>query len=297
MVTSKNRGEALMTVVAVVALLGGVVLGGWKPLEFLRKKPPTEQVSQAQRDLDSARAELARIQREQEDAKAAERAKQEDQVRYAQQMQAGAQESLDRQPDEHKTAQTRLASSLLKRSELALGLAIGGLPADKQAEIVRIVDGALSSVQKERDEAISRLQEIDRELKTVTQERNSAKKQLETIAPKLEEAQIAANERAELLKEKTQKLSDYAQKLDAKVRESGSLGAQLDNVLRIAIWIACGYAFLVYLLPGILKHMEAGRAKNFLRDVSGYATNPLLYHDARKKIAALQDDALSNNGT
>lgn len=279
-----------LLVIAGVALAVGVVAGGWKPLELFRKKPPTAELTRLQSDLAIAQAELARANAERAAAEQAERAKQQDQVRYAQQMTAGAAESLSRQPTEHRTQQTQLASDLLKRSELALGLAIGTLPPDKQAEILRIVDGALSSVQAERDAARRALEAKDAELRKVTLERDTVKAELPKIAAKVGEAEQRAEQVQAQVMAKTELVKAAAEKLDAERRKAGSFAAQIDKLWRIAFWIAGGWAFLTFILPGIIKHMEAGRIKNLLRDVSGYAANPLLYHDAKRKLSKATHD-------
>lgn len=275
----------LLIVVAVAALAAGVVAGGWKPFEFLRKKPPTAELTRLQSDLALAQAERDAALRAKQAADELERAKQADQVRYAQQMQAGAQESLSRQPAEHKTPQTQLASDLLKRSELALGLAIGTLPPDKQAEILRIVDGALSSVQAERDEAKAALAAKDAELRTVTLERDAVKAELPKLAAKVEQAQAKAEEVQAAVTAKTELVKAAADKLDAEKRKAGSLSEQIDKLWRIIAWCVAGWVFLVYILPGLIKHLDDSKFKRLLRDASGYATAPLLYHDAKKKLS------------
>lgn len=275
-----------MLVIALVAGLAvGVVAGGWKPLELFRKKPPTAELTRAQAELEIAKAELAKANAEKQAAQELERTKQEGQVKLAQQYTAGAAESLSRQPTEHRTPQTQLASDLLKRSELALGLAVGTLPPEKQAEILRIVDGALSSVQAERDAAQAALRAKDGELRAITAERDAIKGELPKLAAKVEAAEDAAAQIAAQVTAKTELVKAAADKLDAEKRRAGSFAAQIDKLWRIAFWIAGGWAFLTFILPGIIKHMETGRLKNILRDVSGYAANPLLYHDAKRKLS------------
>lgn len=274
-----------LLVIAGVALAVGVFAGGWKPMELFRKKPPTAELTRLQTDLALAQAELARANAAKVAAEEAERARKDEQVRYAQQMASGAAESLSRQPTEHRTPQTQLASDLLRRSELALGLAIGTLPPDKQAEILRIVDGALSTVQAERDAARRALEAKDAELRQVTLERDAVKAEIPKLAAKAQDAEERAEQVAAQVTAKTELVKAAAEKLDAERRKAGSFAAQVDKLWRIAFWIAGGWAFLTLILPGIVKHLEAGRLKNLLRDVSGYAANPLLYLDAKRKLA------------
>lgn len=281
-----NRGTigVDLLLIAGVALALGVVAGGWKPLDVFRKKPPVAELARLQVELDKKTAELEAARLAKEAAQAMERAKQVEQVRYAQQMTAGAVESLSRQPVEHRTPQTALSSDLLRRSEFALGLAIGGLPVDKQAEIMSIVDRALSSVESERLKAREELAAKDRELKVVTAEREAVKAELPKLAAKLDAAEAKAKAAQESVKVTTNEVAKVATKLDQEKRQASSLSAQIDKLWRIALWVAAGYAFLVFVLPGLIKHLDAGWLKSALRDATGYATSPLLYHDAKKKL-------------
>lgn len=286
-----NRGTigVDLLLIAGVALALGVVAGGWKPLDVFRKKPPVAELARLQVELDKKTAELEAARLAKEAAQAMERAKQVEQVRYAQQMTAGAVESLSRQPVEHRTPQTALSSDLLRRSEFALGLAIGGLPVDKQAEIMKIVDQALSGVEAEREAAKAALAAKDKELKVVTSERDAFKAEL----PKLEAKVVAAEAKAEKIQakveEKVEELKGWAKLKDAAERKAGSFSAQIDRLWRTIMWIAGIWAFLAYVLPGLIKHLNSGPLKNILRDASGYATSPLLYNDAKKKLKAANE--------
>lgn len=282
----KTRGTIgiELLLIAGAALAVGVVAGGWKPAEWFRKKPPTAELTVLQSKLSDAEARLKEAEAIAEAARQAERAKQEAQVRHAQQMQSGASEAIRRQPPEHRTPQTALASDLLNRAEFALGLAIGNLSPELRAEITAIVDGALSSVQAERDAAKAALLAKDAELRTVTRERDAIKDELPKLAAQVAQAERQADEIKAKVAAKVEEVKTVANVLDAERRKAGSLSAQIDKLWRIVLWIAGAWAFITFILPGLVKHMDAGTAKNLLRDVSGYAGNPLLYHDAKKKL-------------
>lgn len=282
-----RRGTVIIETIVIVAALGAAAtLAGWKPLQFLKPKPPTAQVTALQADLAKAQAELEAARVARADAAAAERARQEQQVRWAQQMASGAADTLLRQPAAHRTAETQLASDLLARANFGLAAAIGALPVDKQAEILAIVDKALSGVQVERDEARAALAAKDRELQAVTADREQIAQKLPILAAQLEAKEEAAQTVQAKLKAKTDEALVIAEKLDAKAREAGSLGAAAERWLRVLIYAALGWAFLAYGLPPLLKLMRPGRTKNILRDLTGYATSGLLYHDAKKKLAS-----------
>lgn len=282
----KTRGTigVDLLLIAAAALAVGVFAGGWKPLQIFKPKPPTAELTRLQDDLTKAQAEADALRAAKLAAEQAERDKQIEQVRYAQEMLTGANESLSRQPVEHRTPQTQLASDLMKRSEFALGLAIGSLPVDKQREILRIVDQALSTVEAERQAAIEALAAKDAELRVVTSERDAVKAELPKLAAKVAAAEMKVETKQAEVVETTGKLKTWAEMKDAAERKAGSFAAQLDRIWHAILWIAGIWAFLAYVLPGLIKHLNAGPLKNVLRDVSGYATSPLLYADAKKKI-------------
>lgn len=283
----RTRGTVIVEVALIVALVGGAALtiGNWKPFGWMEKKPPTEQLTKLQSELDKTQADLREAQAREQAAAAQERAKQEKQVRYAQQMQSGAQEALDRQPVEHRTEQTKLAVSLLNRSELALALAIGQLPPEQQAEILKIVDKALSSLASERDEAQRLLKEKDAELRTVTKERDAIKEELPKLAAQVEEAKAKAAAKTEEVKVAQVKLSTWATIKDKADRHASSLAGQVESLWNGFLWLAAAYVVIVFILPGIVKYLPSGALKTVLRDVSGFTANPLLYLDARRKLA------------
>jgi hypothetical protein len=283
-----RRGTVIIETIVIVAALGAAAtLAGWKPLQFLKPKPPTSQVTALQTDLAKAQAELEAARAARDAAAAAERARQEQQVRWAQQMASGAADTLLRQPAAHRTAETQLASDLLARANFGLAAAIGALPVDKQAEILAIVDKALSGVQAERDEARTALAAKDRELQAVTADREQIAQKLPILAAQLEAKESAAQTVQAKLKAKTDEVLVIAEKLDAKAREVGSLGASVDRILFWVLVIAGGWLFLVWGLPWVLKLLRPGRTKTVLREISGWA-HGALYLDAKKKLAAIR---------
>lgn len=283
----KTRGTIGIDILIVAGVISAAAMlfGQWKPLKAFEKGPPVEQLTKLQSDLDKAQANLREAQAREQAAAAAERAKQTQQVRFAQQMQSGAQEALDRQPIEHRTEQTKLAVSLLNRSELALALAIGQLPPEQQAEILKIVDKALSSLASERDEAQRLLKEKDAELRTVTKERDAIKEELPKLAAQVEEAKAKAAAKTEEVKVAQVKLSTWATIKDKADRHASSLAGQVESLWNGFLWLAAAYVVIVFILPGIVKYLPSGALKTVLRDVSGFTANPLLYLDARRKLA------------
>jgi hypothetical protein len=267
-----------LTVVAVLAISIGIFGAKWHPFAFLKKKPPTVELKQEQADLDKLRADLVATQDK-------ERADLEAQVRAAQQMQAGAALALGRIPTEHVTAESKLAGNLLIRSDLRLVAAIGKLPEDQQAEILSIIDQALSGKQEEIDAANKKLADKDGAIKLVSEERDSLKNQIPVLKSQV-------TEKDTLVKATQTKVIEYADKADAKERESGSLSASLASVFHWLEFAGIAYVLIFWLGPGILKHMEDDWPKRALRNVCGYLSSPLLYHDARKKLSDLADQLI-----
>lgn len=289
----KTRGTIGIDILIVTGVIaaGAMLVGQWKPSKWFEKGPPVEQLTKLQSDLDKAQANLREAQAREQAAADAERAKQTQQVRFAQQMQSGAQEALDRQPVEHRTEQTKLAVSLLNRSELALALAIGQLPPEQQAEILKIVDKALSSLASERDEAQRLLKEKDAELRTVTKERDAIKEELPKLAAQVEEAKAKAAAKTEEVKVAQVKLSTWATIKDKADRHASSLAGQVESLWNGFLWLAGAYVVIVFILPGIVKYLPSGALKTVLRDTSGFIANPLLHLDARRKLTELQKAA------
>lgn len=272
----------------LVGIGTGIFGARWKPFAFLYPKPPTEQLTAAQAAQAKAQADAAQARADAASAHAQERQKLESQVQWSQQMASGAENALSRVPDASKTPETTLAHDLILRANLGLAAAIGKLPADQQAEILQIVEEALSSLQAERDAAQAALAKKDAELAQVTKDRTAIQAKIPVL-----EQQVQATARAEAQAQatvtaKTNEVKDWAAKKAASDARAGSLSGALDSLWHYVLWIAGAWAFLAFVLPGIIKHLADSPIKRGLRHLSGYVTSPLLYQDARTKLTALQ---------
>jgi signal transduction histidine kinase len=273
-----------LVAIAAIGLAVGVFAGGWRPFQFLKKAPPTAQLTQLQADLAAAQAQAEAARRDHAAATAAERAKLEAQVRAAQQDAAGTQAALARVPAEHRTAEVRLAGAMAQRVSLKLAAAIGALPADQQQAMIELIDQALSDKQAEVDEAMRRLAQRDAEFATLARERDTVRAMIPVLEQRVANAEQTAKATQSEVTQKTNEVKIWATAKDQAERQAGGFAAQIDRIWRIFLWIAGGYLFLAYILPGLVKHLDAGPLKTFLRDVSGYTTSGLLYHDAKKKL-------------
>jgi hypothetical protein len=284
---ARRRGavDPVSLALIVVLGLGGATLAGWKPFQIFRKKPPTEQVLALQAELAKAQAQLEATRAAEAAALAAERAKQEAQVRRAQQFVAGAGEALERVPAAHRVPEVLAAADLTGRAELALGLAIGGLPAEQQREILRIVDQMLSGRTADLEAARAALAEIEGEVRNLAKERDTLRQQAAALAREKSQLVATVDTVQADLTAKTGEVLKIADALDAKAREAGSLGATLNRWLRIGALLVAVWLFLGWGAAPALKLMRPGKLKNFLRDVIGYLTSGFLHHDAKRKIA------------
>jgi predicted nucleic acid-binding Zn-ribbon protein len=280
-----------MTLVALVALSVGVFGTSWKPLEVFRPKPPTAELTKLQAQLEETKAAAAAAEKAHQEALATERRKLEQEIRGAQEDNVGVVTALAKVPVEKKTPETNLAYSMAGRVAVKLAAAIGDLPKDQRAAMIALIDQALSEKQSEVDAAMRKLAVRDAAFAALEKETNAVRAQIPVLAEQAKKAEQRVAETESKVTAKTEEVKQVADKLDAKVREAGSLGASLNKVLYVVAALAAGYFFLTIILPGLVKHMDSGPIKNGLRNVSGYLTNPLLFHDARKKLNDLSRDA------
>ena len=272
----------------VLGLGMGIFADHWKPLAFLAPKPPTAQLTALQADLEKAKADAQARENTLVAAKAKEQADLLAQLKAAQQMQSGAVVAFSRVPPMSQTPEFALGSSLLVRSNVRLAAAIGKLPEDMQAEILSIVDQALSTVQAERDAAQAALAKKDAEYQMVTADRDAVKAQIPALQKQADDAVAKVTVTEAKVTEKTNEVKAVADKLDAKAREAGSLLGSLDSVWHWILGIGCAYVFLAYILPGITGVMKSGPLKNALRHVSGFVLNPIHHADAVATINELK---------
>lgn len=284
-----SRGAVdILVVVFVAGMAAGVFAGNWNPFyKLMGKKPPTEQVAVAQAKLEEARQAALLKEAELRAAADTERKQLEQQVQSAQQDNLGTVEALKRVPPEHATAEVKLAASMAQRVSLKLARAIGQLPRDQQDAMILLIDQALSEKQAEVDAAMQKLAQRDKEFDLLSDERDHYVKDIiPALKADTEKANQKADKLAQDLNTKTDTLSQWARDKFESDAKAHSLQASFDKMVRYALYVAGVWAFVVYVLPGLLKHLSPGKTKNFLRDISGYLTSPLLYHDAKRKLDA-----------
>jgi len=265
---ASNRATMKKTRAAIDPITLGVLAGAaalgifWPNLRpwnwaMFQPKPPTTELVKAQADLAKARADAAAAQAALEATRAAELAKKDEQLRYAQQMSAGATEALAKAPPEPAV---KLALQLLDRTNHGLAAAIGDLPADKQAEIVRIVAQSLSGLSDQLAAAQSALAEKDRALAIATTERATLQAQVPALETQLHTKETLLAEKTNDVAVKTQAVVTYAEKIAAKEREAGSLAAQVNNLGRLLLIAGVAYLFVHFVLPSLAQEFPGSRA-------------------------------------
>lgn len=249
-------------VAAVVALVPS-----WHLPAFLQKKPPTHQLSQAEQDLAASKVALAQAQAKLDAAKASEAAKTRDQLLYSQQVVHGVPVALAKAP---QSPEVVLASQLAQRAEVGLAAALGDLPADKQAEIEKIVGEALSAKQAEVDAANKALAAKDAELAATT----ASKKALEATIPPLQQAvavqtaQVGVKDA--LVQQKTAEVASWADKKAESDAKAGSLGTYANNLFRILLIIGIIYLVIHVVLPCVAAEFPGA---NWLTSIYRFATS------------------------
>ena len=284
---NKWKGEALTIVLVVLGICGASQLvPNWRVTHWFAKKPPMVELAKAQADAAKAKSEADSKEAELLAAQATERSKFAEQVRSAQQTNEGTVAALQRVPAEHRVAEVNLGLSMSQRTGIRLAAAIGKLPDDLQDEILLIVDQALSDKQAEIDAANAKLAAKDRDFDSLTAERDDIKAKIPVLAKQAEDAAAVAKAKDAAVAAKTQEVVTYATQLTEEKKQSGSLQATIEKGVKGFLLLVCGYVFLVFVLPAVVKVLDSGPLKTTLRNISGYVMNPVLFHDASKKLSA-----------
>jgi hypothetical protein len=260
--TNKKGGATVILLLLLAAAGIGVAVPNFRPWNWFADKPPTKELLKAQAELEKAKQEAKDAQQALELARVAENAAKDSEVAYAQQMALGASESLKKATPEPAV---KLAISLLDRTNVGLASAIGVLPPDKQAEIIKLVGQLLSQQQAEIESANKRLTELDRKFTVVSAERDGLKQELPLLQQKVAETSKELATKNEIASVATAKVVNFAEKVAAKEREAGSLTAQVNNLGRVLLLVGLLYLFVHFILPslaaeypgiGFLSHMN-----------------------------------------
>lgn len=285
-----NRGEVVTLVLVVCGLLGATQLvPNWRPSHWFANDEVAEnakRLTEAQTALSKAQLEAKQAQDTLKALNEAERAKERAQAQFGHQMVVGASKALESATPAPETA---LARSLLSRANIALALAIGELPPDKQTEVFQIVAQTLSGAQADLEAANKKLAEMDKALAVTTNERDALKTRIPKMETELANKEALVVAKSTEVAAKTQDIVATARKLKDEVDRSGSAGALVEKLGWVIGILVSGYLFLAYVLPVITQGLNAGALKNCLRGLSGWILNPVHHVDARKTIDTLRD--------
>lgn len=234
-----TRGAIDPLTLAIIIAAGATLCVPSLKNRFFTKKPPVNQLEQTQKELADAKSRSEALAKQLDEIQDKERKAQMQQVEYAQQMVAGAKASNDRAAP---SPATQLTGELINRADFSLGLALGKLPAEKQDEIIKIVNQRLSGFQAQIDAANATLASKDAELQAVTRERNDFK----AIIPELKVQVANADTKAAKLEAKatalSYKVNEWANKKLAEEAKSSSIQSQLEKytlilMAVIGIWL------------------------------------------------------------
>lgn len=246
---NKRRAFAVPAVLLLVAGMGAastLLVPNWRPWNWGKPAAPTPALVKAEADLAAARAESAAKDAKYQQALREEHERVAGALGYAQQMATGA---VLAQQQAKPDAAGELAASLTERAANGLETALGPLPTDKRAEIADIVRAALSAKQAEVDRAQAALAAKDADLQRLGQEKRAIEAQLPGLQAQAQAAQSKAQAAEGLVQAKTQEVVAYADRLAAKERETGGLGAQLENYGRLLVILGLVYFAIHFVFP------------------------------------------------
>lgn len=287
---SGNRGVIPVAIIYVLCGLGVITVAvpNFRPWNWFQKGPPTIELSKAETALATAKADAAKAQADLVAAQAKERAATVEQVRYSQQMIAGVPAALKRAP---ASPEVSLASQLAERAGKGLSAAIGDLPADRQAEILAIVEGALSAKQAEVDAAKAALASKDAELAATTAAKAQVEAQIPVLTAKAVNADSKAAAAESLVTAKTNEVAAWADKKAASDKEAGSLGAL---VKRLEWWIVVAamiYLFIHFAMPSLAAEFPACKALTVAyRGITSIASSHIVQAGEAEVKAAVQSE-------
>jgi hypothetical protein len=262
---------AIMIILGAVVLLQNVHMPA-----FLIKHPPTAQLDAARKAEDDARAKQAIAEKALADSKAAEQAKQTEQLAYVQRMSTTAKIAIDKVKPEQQTPETKLVSDLLSRANSGLDQALGAMAPDKRAELETLVNNALSSVAAQRDAALKELADQKDAFQAVTQERDEIKSQIPVLQAKVE-TQVKATEVEKANRNTLEaKVETYANEKDAEATKAGTLQAYLERLIKYGVlaFVLLGFAYYVihFGLPSLQQEFPSNnfltKADKFLKSVT-----------------------------
>lgn len=251
-----------LLVVATVLVVAYLIVPDWRPSNWaiFRKTPPTVALVKTETTLANQEAQKKQVDTQVKTAVDADHAQTVSQIRYSQQTSIGAAAALSKAPAASRTPEVVLAASLVARTNIGLAMAIGSLPADQQAEILGIVDQALSQAQGSVTEVITAsntaLAAKDAQLQTTQSAKVELEKQIPVLLEKQKNLQTQVESTQAQVTTQTNAVVTYAKKLQAAADESGSFES---TVIKVAIGLALLYFIVHFALPSLTQEFPASK--------------------------------------
>lgn len=274
----------MVWVILVVSGAGAIALKPWT-WKSDPKAPPINQLAVAESQRDKAIQDAATDKARYESATAKDKADLTSQTSYSQEMVNGAQLAFKRIPTALQGPEYVLGMSLLDRASSGLSKAIGDLPADKQAEILSIVDGVLSKAQEQVDAANKALAAKDQELKATTSDRDTLKGQLPGLKATLDAKEQLVTSKSNLVDNLTGQVVTYAKAKEKDSSLISKLEASANLFFKIIIGLGIAYVFLAFILP-VVGTVIGPQAETILHNISGYILSPFTHSTLKKSVIA-----------
>ena len=283
-VNKPNSGVAqlgVILVVAGIAVLAGFGYLGLKKLfspfgDDSALKAAVTQVNTLQKQVVADHQQLSDLQKQRDDAKAADDTAKDKEIRYVQTNTTGAGEALKDAP---ASPQVKLAAGFITRANTGLDAAIGALPQDQQDQVKQIVAEELSGVQSQLDAANAVIAKQDQQLTTDKSDRDAAtatQVQLQAKQSTLLEKSMGDEQKLSAATDNAKKLADEKDGLLAKIAS-----------LTLFLGILIGTLFLLHWVLPILGKAFPQFAP-FAKIAAAAIAVPLhLLHEAEK--TALKD--------
>jgi len=277
-----RRGVVDPLTLTVLVLIGlGVAVPASRPWNWFKKGPAAqanaaaEQLQKLEAERAVAQAKADQLQRDKDAAAAAAQAAKDRELAQAQQLTFGAAESLARvtQP----SVEVRTASTMLQHALVYQSFALGDLTPTQKAEVIRLVDIAVSGREAEFQAALAKK---DAEVRAVQKEKEAALAQTDELRQQLDSAKGAVQTLTDKVVTTTGSVTSLTKKAADAESERDSFSTQLQRVFRWIVYAVIAYVVIVYILPVLSLAFPALKG---LGSVSGWLAAPFHQLNVKKK--------------
>ena len=247
-----NKGVVDVGLLLVVALAGALATGHLTLPAFLQKKPPTAQLTQAEKDLASAKAAQASAEAKLAKIEADRQAVKDKQLDYTQEMVGLGLTALNHAGD---ALEVKIAREAVLRADAGFEAARGKLSPEARAEIQTLFDGAIAAKNHEIEVLRASLVAKDDENARLAGEKAALDGQIPTLRADVEVAKAQTATVEAKTTTLVKQVEDYANKMADERAKAGGWEAYfwLAVKLGLAVVLAMGgfYLFAHIWLPSM----------------------------------------------